>query len=114
MDERPDAGGAAQRVAVSDADREVVWPRLWPRLWQLVTRANVALQLLVGACLLLLVDLVLMLRIRFGWTLRWPNGQPWPHWLMLALPAIVTLLWLTLAAAASLATYREWRRQRQA
>jgi hypothetical protein len=113
MDERPDAVREPQRAD----EAEAIWPRLWPRLWQLVTRANVALQLLVGACLLLLVDFVLMLRIRFGWTLRWPSGvfggQPWPHWLMLALPAIVTLLWLTLAAAASLATYRDWRRQRQ-
>jgi uncharacterized integral membrane protein len=108
MDKRP-SETAAQRAADSEAEGEAVWPRLW----RLVTRANVALQLLVGACLLLLVDLVLILRIRFGWTLRWPNGQLWPHWLMLALPAIVTLLWLTLAVAASLATYRDWRRQRR-
>jgi hypothetical protein len=107
MDERPEVDRKAQRPDEAEA--------VWPHLWQLVTRANVALQLLVGAFLLLLVDLVLMLRIRFGWTLRWPSGvfggQPWPHWLMLAMPAVITLLWLTLAVAASVATYRQWQRQ---
>ena len=104
MDERPEGD--------RDVDTKAVSEPVWPRLWELVTRANMALQLLCGAFLLLLVDLVFMLRIRFGWTLRWPNGQPWPHWLMLALPVVITLLWLTLALAASRATYRAWRRQR--
>lgn len=79
---------------------------MWWAIWLLVSRANVALQLLGGALLVTLVDLEFMLRIRLGWRIGAPD-QPWPLWLMLAIPAGMTLLWLTLAGMASMATFRQ-------
>ena len=86
---------------------------LWRAIWTLATRANVAFQILGGALLVTLVDLIFMVRARFGYALG-PANQPWPLWLLIAIPVGVTLLWLTLAALASVATYRQWQRQRHA
>ncbi|HEX2349294.1 MAG TPA: hypothetical protein VHI51_12760, partial [Ktedonobacterales bacterium] len=66
----------------------------------------VALQLLGGALLVTLVDLEFMLRVRMGWRLG-PPSAPWPLWLMLAIPAGVTLLWLALATRASIGAFRQ-------
>ena len=83
---------------------------LWRAVWTLFTRANVALQLLGGALLVALVDLVFMVRTRLGEALG-PADAPWPRWLLLAIPIGVTLLWLTLATTVIVATYRQWQRQ---
>ena len=53
-----------------------------------------------------------MIRARFGYALG-PANQPWPLWLLLAIPIGVTLLWLALATLAIVATYRQWQRQQQ-
>ena len=79
------------------------------KLLAVVYGLNMLVQLVGGAVFVALIDLVLMARIRLGWRIGAPD-QPWPLWLMLAIPAGVTLLWLTLAALASIATYRQWRR----
>lgn len=73
-------------------------------IWLLINRANVALQLLGGALLVALVDLEFMLQVRLGWWFGPPDQpptQPWPLWLMLAISARMTLLWLALATRAS-------------
>ena len=85
---------------------------LWRAVWILATRANVVFQLLGGALLVALVDLIFMVRARFGYTLG-PPDQSWPRWTLIAIPAGVTLLWLTLATTVIVATYRQWQRQRQ-
>jgi hypothetical protein len=68
--------GLLRRIAVyllsSDARHR---PR--QAIWTFATRANVAFQLLGGALLVTLVDLVFMVRARFGYTLG-PPDQPWP------------------------------------
>lgn len=99
--DRPPDGAPTEPTAER---RQLLWA-----IWLLVSRANVALQLLGGALLVTLVDLEFMLRVRSGWRLGPPNA-PWPLWLLLAIPAGMTLLWLTLAILASVATYRQWRR----
>ena len=86
--------------------------RVWRAVWALATRANVALQLLGGALLVTLVDLVFMVRARFGDALG-PANAPWPLWLLIAIPIGVTLLWVTLATLTTIATYRQWQRQRR-
>ena len=106
--DRPPDGTPDGTPAEPDAERRQVWRAIW----RLVNRANVALQLLIGALLVTLVDLEFMLRVRLGWRLGAPD-QPWPLWLMLAIPAGVTLLWLTLAILASVATFRQRQPQRQ-
>ena len=80
-------------------------------IWTLATRANVAFQLLGGALLVTLVDLVFMVRTRFGEALG-PANQPWPLWTVIAIPAGTTVPWFTLAALAIVATYRQGQRQR--
>lgn len=41
-----------------------------------------------------------------------PPTQPWPLWLLAAIPIAVTALWLTLATLAVVFTAREWQRMR--
>ena len=100
--------GLLRRIAVYLLSSE---ERHRPRqaIWTFATRANVAFQLLGGALLVALVDLVFMVRARFGYAV-WPATAPWPRWTLIAIPAGVTLLWLILATVI-VATYRQWQRQ---
>ncbi len=82
------------------------------KLLAVVYGLNMLVQLVGGAVFVALIDLVLMARIRLGWRIGAPD-QPWPLWLMLAIPAGVTLAWLLIAVIAVLHTYREWHRVRQ-